>query len=157
MPPAPAQLKGYFLISFATALSASAPSSAGLTMGSWTVPTGARFNIVDVDAWCAYSGSSGASAGVAKVNVMQGTTPVLSSEISLASGSSVKGTLTSAIVAVDSAVALFATYNAGGAGSIAAAQGVQVRITGFLSRHPNSIFGNFGFADPVSLPTFGQP
>ena len=157
MPPAPAQLKGYFPISFATALGATAPTSAGITLGGWTVPTGARFNITDVQAWCAYSGSNGASTGTTKVNVFQGSTSVLSSEITLATGSTASGTLTAAVVPVESAVAITATANGGGAGSIAAAQSIQIRVIGFFSRHPNSIFGNFGFADPASLPTFGQP
>ena len=157
MPAAPVQLKGYFPITFATALGASGGTSAGITIGSTTVPTGARFNILDVETWCAYSGSNGAAGGVTRVNVFQGTTSVLSSEISLATSANVRGTLTSAIVPVEAAVAITATLNGGFAGSIAAAQSVQVRITGYYSRHPNSIFGNFGFADPTTLPAFGQP
>ena len=56
---------------------------------------------------------------------------------------------------VESAVVLSATLNGGFAGSIAAAQGVQVRITGYLMRHPNSIFGNFGYVDGTTQPNFG--
>lgn len=150
---------GYFMITMATGAVGTPSSSAGITLGAWTVPTGARLHIYDVQAFCDFSGSLGMAAGVGRVNVLAGGTSVLSSEISLASGSSSAGTLTAGTVAVAGAVSLTATasagFNVGGAGGANWAQNVQVRILCGLSQHPDSIRGNFGYAAPVSQPAFG--
>lgn len=148
---------GYFQIHFATQTLSTPTTSAGVTLGTWTVPTGARFNIMDVQAFAEYSGTASVTSHVGRVNVFQGSTSVLSSEISLASGSSTAGTLTASVVPVSSAVVLSATGSAGfGTGAAASnAQHVTVKILGFLSEHPNSISGNFGYADPTSQPNFG--
>lgn len=150
---------GYFSLTFATGALASASSGAGITIGAWTVPTGARLHIYDVQAFCDFSGSLGMAAGVGRINVLAGSTSVLSSEISLASGSSVAGTLTAGTVVVTSGTTLTATgqggLNVGGAGGANWAQNVQVRVLCGLAQHPNSVFGNFGYANPTSQPNFG--
>lgn len=146
---------GYWPLVFATQSVASPTTSAGITVGGWTVPTGARFVIHDVQAWSEYSGSAGASGGRGRINVFQGSTSVLSSEISLASAASTSGTLTAANVPVEAGVTITATAGAGFSGSTGATQHVIVTILGSLSQHPNSIYGNFGYANSTSQPAFG--
>ena len=148
---------GYFTITFSTQSLATASSSAGYTIGAWTVPTGARYGIVDVQAFCEYSGTPSVPSHVGRVNVLVEGTTALSSEISLASGSSTSGTLTARTVVATTGQTITATA-AGGFGSGAASSAVQhleVTITGFLMEHPNSIFGNFGYANPTTQPNFG--
>ena len=144
---------GYFTISMATASVATAPTSAGFTIGAWTVPTGAEFRVVDVQAFCGWNGSTG--TGPARVNAFYGGTSLLSSEISLATAVSTAGTLATPLVRVQSGVTITATANGGFAGSVRQADAVMVSITGFLSKHPNSVFGNFGTALNVDQPAFG--
>jgi hypothetical protein len=148
---------GYYAISFSTQLVATTASSAGMVLGNWTVPTGARYHIVNAQAYSEWSGSSGGATHVGRVNVFVDTTSALSSEISLATDAVTQGTLTSAYVTAESASVIEATAAAGfGIGSAASsAQHVQVIILGFLSQHPNSTNTNFGTFDPTSQPAFG--
>lgn len=147
---------GYFALTFSTQILGSALTGAGWTLGTWTVPTGARFLIHDVQAHSEFSGSTGQAAARGRVNVLQGSTAVLSTEILLATGTSASGTLTQANVAVESAVVISATA-AAGFGNLASsnAQHVTVTILGSLAKHPDSIFGNFGYAAPTTQPTTG--
>lgn len=140
---------------FATALLGTAPTSAGNTLGTWAVPTGARFNIFDVQAFTNFSGSVGQANAVSRVNVFQGSTSVLSSELSLATGSSTSGTLTAAVVPVESGVVISATGTGGFAGSARGSDTVQIRVTGYFAAMPNAIYGNFGFANPTTQPSTG--
>jgi hypothetical protein len=147
----------YFPLSFATqalATQSSGGSSAGSIIGCWTVPTGCTFNIVDIQASCSFSGSLGATGTtVGKIGVRAGTTAV-TSEISLASGSAVSGTLTSAIVTVAAGTTIFATGFTASTLQMAALN-PNVTITGFISTHPTSIFNNFGTFQSTSQPTTG--
>jgi hypothetical protein len=147
---------GYYAIQFSTQL-VSTTSAAGSVLGNWTVPTGARFHIVNAQAYSQASGSLGAATHVGRVNVFIDTTSALSSEISLATDTVVQGTLTSAYVTATSAQVIEATASAGfGIGSaISDAVHVQVTILGFLSQHPDSTNTNFGTFDPTSQPAFG--
>lgn len=138
----------YFPLVFATQTLSTPTTSAGYTLGTWNVPAGSEYVITDVQADSEFSGSLGAAAFRGRVNVLAGGVSVLSSEVSLASGSSASGTLTTTTgVSVASGVAITATGSAGfGSGAASNAQHVTVRVMGFVRAHPSSVFGNFGSA-----------
>lgn len=143
----------YFPLVFATPSLATPTTSAGFTIGAWTVPTGAELGIVDIQAYSGYSGSNG--TGPARVNVFYGGTSMLSSEISLATQSSVAGTLATPLLRVQSGQTITATGTGGVTGSIRQADAVLVTVTAYWAKHPNSVFGNFGTATRPDQPNFG--
>jgi hypothetical protein len=145
----------YFPLTFATANLATSASAAGVTIGAWTVPTGAEYVITDVQGFCTFSGSFGLAGAVGQVQLFANSIAVCSSAISLATGSSVSGTLaTSTGVRAYSGQTISATAFAPSTIQHVV-QIPTVRVMGYVVKHPSSVFGNFGSADVPSVLSFG--